>query len=336
MKALRSQGLAVAFSVLGVVVGSPVSAQQKNSSIEVIVPWGQGGGADQLARKTGKMLEGVLNAPVTVTNIPGATGNKGMAKLLQRDADGRTVAVLNADTYALLAHANPGWKPGDVIPLAIMTMQPSALFVAEEGRFKSWGDIEKEARLKPGTVKVAITGLGSTDYIALEQLAVKGIKLVPAPYGNPQERYLAVKRGQADVLYEQPGDVRDLVAERQLRPILVFNGERIPMFKDVPAAKELGYPAGVPQFRALVVKAGTASEQVNALSAALEKVAATPEYKALLQEQWAAEVSYVGGNGAAELMKRELTAMKAIVDQLPLHSRHLLESMEVADYIEPF
>jgi len=327
---------AISLALLGVVAGSPVSAQHHNSAIEVIVPWGQGGGADQLARKTGKMLEGVLNTAITVTNIPGATGNKGMAKLLQGNADGSTLAVLNADTYALLAHANPGWKAADVVPLAIMTMQPSALFVAADSRFKTWNDIEREARLKPGSVKVAITGLGSTDYIALEQLAAKGIKLAPAPYGDPQERYLAVLRGHADVLYEQPGDVREFVEQQKLRPILVLNGERLPMFKDAPAARELGFSVGVPQFRALVVKAGTDPEKVKMLSGALDRIASTSEFKALLNEQWAVETSYVAAGGAGELMKRELVTMKAIVDQLPLHSRHLLEAMPVAEYIEQF
>lgn len=41
-------------------------------------------------------------------------------------------------------------------------------------------------------MKVAITGLGSSDYIAIEQLALKGIKFSPMPYANPQERYQAV------------------------------------------------------------------------------------------------------------------------------------------------
>lgn len=337
MIALRIRTVAASLSIFGLVAGAPAGAQPTTlAPIELIVPWGAGGGADQLARQTGKLLEGVLATPVTVTNIPGATGNKGMAKLLQSAADGRTLAVLNADTYALLAHANPGWKPSDVTVLAIMTMQPSALFVPSGSRFKNWADLEKEARQKPGSVSVAITGLGSTDYIALQQLAAKGLKLVPMPSGNPQERYSAVIRGQADVLYEQPGDVREMVESRQLRPILVLHAERLPALKDVPVAKEFGLAVGVAQFRALVVKAGTDPEKVRALSSALDKVAATPEYKALLADQGAFEASYIPAGRAGELMKRELATITAIVEQLPLHSRYLFDSTPVAEYIEPF
>ena len=159
--------------------------------VELIVPFGTGGGADRLARETAKLLDGVLPAPVKVTNIPGATGNTGIAKLLAAPNDGNTMAVLTADTFSLLAYLNPGWKMSDIVPLAIMLKQPSALFLPANSRFKAWADFEKEARLRPDTLRVAITGLGSPDYLALQQLAAKGIKLAPLPLSNPEERYRA-------------------------------------------------------------------------------------------------------------------------------------------------
>ncbi len=323
---------------LGVGCVAPVLAQQQPSSagMELIVPWGPSGGADQMARKTAKMLERVLGGAISVTNIPGATGNKGMAKLLQSGADSHSMAVMNADTYSLLAYANPGWSVADVVPLAVMTVQASALFVPSNSRFASWADIEKEARAKPGKIRVAITGLGSSDYIALEQFALKGIKFAPTPFGNPQERYQAVMGGQADVLYEQPGDVRAFIEARQMRPVLVFSNARLPQFPETPAAKELNLPLGVTQFRALVVKAGTDPQRIKELQSALDKVAATPEFNAMLKDQWASESSYMSASAASDMLRRELAVMKSIVDQFPLHSRHLFESESVAVYIEPF
>src|SRR4051794_11020545 len=80
-------------------------AQDKYPSrpIEFVVPWGAGGGADQLARRTGKLLEGDLKVSVPVINVPGATGNTGMAKLLSAAPDGYSMAVFIADTLATLA-----------------------------------------------------------------------------------------------------------------------------------------------------------------------------------------------------------------------------------------
>src|SRR5688500_15969048 len=54
------------------------AADAKGSPIEFIVPFGPGGGADQLARRIAPRLSEVLGTEVAVTNIPCATGNVGM------------------------------------------------------------------------------------------------------------------------------------------------------------------------------------------------------------------------------------------------------------------
>ena len=225
---------ALVVSLLSLSLAITAYAQDKDKTaanpIEIIVPWGTGGGADQFGRTSAKLLEGVLNMPVTVTNIPGATGNIGMAKLLKAPSDGRSLAILTADTYALLAHLNPGWNASDVIPLAIMMKQPSAIFVPADSRFSNWSDFEKEARAKPKTLRVAITGLGSPDYMTLQQLAAKNISLVPVPLANPEERYGAIKDGRADALYEQPGDVKNMIEGKEVRALVFFSAARAPGF----------------------------------------------------------------------------------------------------------
>jgi tripartite-type tricarboxylate transporter receptor subunit TctC len=66
--------------------------------IEFIVPWGPGGGADQVARKSGKMMEEDLKVSFPVVNVPGATGNTGMTKLLAAEPDGYSISIMTWDT----------------------------------------------------------------------------------------------------------------------------------------------------------------------------------------------------------------------------------------------
>ncbi len=42
--------------------------------VDVIVPWGAGGGADVMARILAKWLEADLKVPFPVVNLPGASG----------------------------------------------------------------------------------------------------------------------------------------------------------------------------------------------------------------------------------------------------------------------
>jgi tripartite-type tricarboxylate transporter receptor subunit TctC len=275
------------------------------------VPWGPGGGADQLGRLASKLMEPSLGTSFPVINVPGATGATGMAKLLAGEADGYSMAIYIADTNALLAGQSPRWTMDDIRPVAVMMQVPSFIFVAQNGRFKDWAQFEKEARAKPNTLRVATLGFGSVDDMTLTYLASKGIKVVEVPYAKPSERYVSVIGGHVDALYEQAGDVRQFIVNQQIRPILIFGKERLPAFRDVPSSYELGYRIALPQFRSFVVKGGTPAARVKALSDAMAKVAAHPEYKAFLEEQYAAKNSYIPADKAEAYFRTQLADMKA-------------------------
>jgi tripartite-type tricarboxylate transporter receptor subunit TctC len=285
-------------------------AQEKYPSrpIEFIVPWGPGGGADQLARKAAKLMEEDLKVSLPVVNSPGATGNTGMAKLLASPADGYSISIMTWDTYALLATSNTRWGLKDIIPVALMIKQPSSFLTATNGKLKTWADVEREARKQP--LKVAVTGFGSPDEITVNFFIARGLKLISVPFANPGERYTAVLGGHADVLYEQIGDVRSFVDSKQIQPVIVFADKRFSVFPDVPASKELGYDITLPQRRAVIMKAGTDPQKVKVIADALAKVAASPEYKAYLKEQYATEDSYFGTEESLKIMEEELAQMK--------------------------
>lgn len=300
-------------ALLGALAAAPLWAQEKYPSrpIEIIVPWGPGGGADQLARIVSKLMEPIVGVSLPVVNVPGATGGAGMAKLLAGPADGYSMAVYIADSHALLAGPSRRWQLGDIQAVAVMIKAPSFLFAAENGRFKTWDDFAREARARPGMLKIATLGFGSVDDMSLSALAAKGVKVIQVPYAKPSERYVSVIGGHVDALYEQAGDVRQFITSRQIRPILVFGKERFPAFKDVPSSRELGFQVSLPQFRSFVMKAGTPAERVKLIADALAKVAASPEYKAFLEAQYGSPDSFVGLAGAGPFLKAQLDEMKS-------------------------
>jgi tripartite-type tricarboxylate transporter receptor subunit TctC len=306
------RSLLVAGSTLAIAPGL-LRAQERYPTrpIDIIVPWGPGGGADQLARLTAKLIEPLMKASFPVVNVPGATGATGMAKLLADPPEGYAMAVYIADTNALLAGPSPRWALADIVPIAVMMQCPSFLFVAENGRFKDWAQLEKEARAKPKTLKVATLGFGSVDDMTLNYLEAKGIQVVQVPYAKPSERYVSVIGGHVDALYEQAGDVRQFIVNKQVKPVIIFAKQRLPAFKDVPCSAELGFNVTLPQFRSYVVKAGTPPDRVKMLSDAMAKVCATDEYRKFLEEQFAASDSFVPADKAQAFMQAQLADMKA-------------------------
>ena len=285
-------------------------ARYPSKPIEFIVPWGPGGGSDQTARVLATLLEAELKVPLPVINLPGATGNIGMAKLVAAPADGQTIAILAWDSFALLATQPPPWGMDDIVPLGIVIQLPSAIYVAGD-RYPDFKAFEAAARTKE--VSIAISGLGSPDEITVNFLVSRGLKLAAVPYAKPGERYSALLGGHVDALYSPAGNVTSFVENKRMRPVLVLDAERMKEYPAVPTSPESGYDIALPQRRAIIVRAGTDPARVKLLSEALARAVANPRYKAYLKESFASEQSYVPTQGSLELMQRDLAGMKKIV-----------------------
>jgi tripartite-type tricarboxylate transporter receptor subunit TctC len=306
----------VVLLVLAALALAPMAARAEypERPIELIVPWGPGGGADQLARLVSKLAEPLLKQGIPVVNVPGATGATGMAKLLSAPPDGYSSAIYIADTHALLAGKDARWSMNDITPVAVMIQAPSFIFVAQDSRFKSWQEFENEAKASPGKLKIATLGFGSVDDFSISMVErSKGLKFIQVPFSKPSERYVSILGGHADALYEQAGDVASFINNKQMRPLLIFGKERMPAFKETPSSYELGIPIALPQFRSIVVRAGTPADHVHKLSAVLAQVAATPEYKKFLHDQFAVENSFLAASKATEFVNEQLEDMKKAV-----------------------
>jgi tripartite-type tricarboxylate transporter receptor subunit TctC len=280
--------------------------------IEMIVTWGPGGGADQTGRMIGKLLEGDLKVSIPVENVAGSAGVTGLNKLLGGQQEGYQLGLITADTLSLLAAPRAQrWSLNDLAIVAVLIKQPSGFFVQEGGAFKSWADVE--AKAKTTELKVGVTGLGTPDELAVEQLKKhRGLKLIAVPFAKPSERYASVLGGHADLVYEQAGDVRSFIDNKQLRPVLFLANEKVEPFTDIPITKELGMNLVLDQYRTLMAKAGTPPERLKLLREKVAKAGASPEYKKFLAEAWADPKSVIAGDPGMAYVADQIKILKAI------------------------
>ncbi|MHB8494655.1 MAG: tripartite tricarboxylate transporter substrate binding protein [Casimicrobiaceae bacterium] len=290
-------------------------AQDKYPSrpIDFIVPWGPGGGADLLARTAGKLMEPMLGVSLPVVNVPGATGQVGLTKLISGPADGYTMEVMTGDTYGLFSSPKPRFKLNQLTSLGIMILQPSGFYVKEDAPWKTWDELLAAAKTK--TLRVATTGFGSPDDITVNYFRSLGYHFENVPYAKPGERYTSILGDHADVLYEQTGDVRSYVDSKQMRPVVLFYAKPLDVgpFKGIPVTGQYGIHISLPQMRTVIVKAGTSPAIVKTLSDALHKVAETPEYKKYLDDQYADPNSYMPAAAANEYMAKWLDKARKII-----------------------
>jgi tripartite-type tricarboxylate transporter receptor subunit TctC len=278
--------------------------------VEFIVPWGAGGGADQLARRVGKLLEPELKVSVPVVNVPGATGNTGSAKLLSAAPDGHAICVFIADTLATLAGGKGRYKLADLVPVGVMIRQPSGFFVKSDAKWKGIDDLLADA--KNAEIKVGITGFGSADEMHVDKLnAAGGYKFRCVPFAAPGERYASILGGHADVLIEQAGDVKRFLDSKQMRPVLFFADAPQTAYESTPLAKSHGVTLAISQFRAIVMRAGTDPAQVKAMAAAVDKVARSADFKAFLADELAFADSYIPADKAGPFIAEQLQLIEA-------------------------
>ena len=151
--------------------------------ITFVVPWGPGGGADQLARISSKLMEPELKVSLPVINVPGATGQNGLTKLATSPADGYTISVMTGDTFSLFASPTARFKLDQFTPLAIMIQQPSGFFVSATGPLQTWDDVLKVVKDKE--LRTGITGYGSPDDLTINYLKGQGLKFQGVPFAEP-------------------------------------------------------------------------------------------------------------------------------------------------------
>jgi tripartite-type tricarboxylate transporter receptor subunit TctC len=219
-------------ALAGVPLLARAQAKYPSRPVEFVVPWGAGGGADQLARRVAKLLEPELKVSVPILNVTGATGNTGTAKLLSAPPDGYTICVFIGDTLGTLAGGQGRFKLADLAPLGVMIRQPTGLFVKSDAKWKTFADLLADA--KNNEIKAGITGFGSPDEIMVNQLSAKGHKFRVVPFAAPGERYASILGGHADVLVEQAGDIKTFLDSKQMRPLVFFSNQPQTGHESVP------------------------------------------------------------------------------------------------------
>ncbi len=314
---MRSLALALAALAL-VIAGADAQEKYPSRPIDFICTWGTGGGADAMARQIGALSQPMLGVALPVSNVPGASGNTGMAQLLNAKPDGYTIATYIQDTLMTIPMGLARHKVDDFEWITRTQVADSFLFVRSDSPYRTVQELFKHAQANPGKLRVASTGFGSVDDVSVLFLAKKGYKMTTVPYPKPGERYAAALGGHAEVLYEQAGDVLQYLKAGQLRPLVIFAEKRHPAFPDVPTTKELGLDITLPQFRGIVARKGTSPERLQAMAEAFRKAMDTPQWKKFAEEWYFAPDSYMGPDRFGKWVAGEVDTLDRLVKEFAL------------------
>jgi tripartite-type tricarboxylate transporter receptor subunit TctC len=277
--------------------------------ITLIVPFGPGSGTDQAARLSGPVIEKGLGVQLPVINVPGATGNTGMTKLLQ-SRPSETIAGIPADTLATVAAGTSTFQLEDIKPICRISLAPSFIWVNVKGKYKSWDELSKAAKAQPNKVTIATVGQGGIDDIMLGALAQKGFKFRTVPFAENSERKGALLSNDVDALYEQSGDVKENIDGGQFMPVLIFGSEKQKGLKgEYTMSSDVGVTDVIDQYRGLYANAKMPDTQVDAIAKACAAVKDDPKYKEFQQRTLEQEGGFMPRAEFVAYVKESLAKM---------------------------
>lgn len=213
-------------------------------TVSIIVPFGPGGGSDQVARAWSKAMQSVTGVPFQVENKPGGGGVAAIPDFLSRPKDGYTILQQTDALISAGAAKQVDAEIGtDIVPICFTQATFSQVYIRpNETRFTDWASLLDYAKQNPGKLTLANIGIAnSMEVILVDELAkAAGVDWKVISYDKPTERYAALLGQHADVLFEQPGDVRKFLEAKQMKPVLTILNEAPSAFADVPSLKEAG------------------------------------------------------------------------------------------------
>jgi len=281
--------LVIAFSVI-----QPALAQDfPTRPVRIIVGFPPGGGADLTARLISPKLNEAWGRPVIVDNRPGAGGNLAAELVAKASPDGYTIMVMPGPGAPSLYPKLPFDLRKDFAPITLAGRSPNVLVVHPSVPVSTVKALIALARSQSGKLNYASSGIGITPHLSGELFRkMAKVNIVHVPYKGAGPAVSDLVGGHVDLMIVSIPSVLGQINAHRLKALGVTSLQRSSMLPNVPTLNEAGVPGYEShQWWSLLAPAGTPSEIVMKLNAALVKALNAADVKKRFAEEGAEVVA---------------------------------------------
>jgi putative tricarboxylic transport membrane protein len=294
-----SKALGVAALCLGgaVAMSIPAQAWEPTHPIEIIVPAGTGGGADQMSRTMQGIItkHALTKQPVVVINKAGGAGGEGFLDVKNSTGNDHKLIITLSNLFTTpMATGIPfNWK--DLTPVAMMALDEFILWVNAEKPYKTVKDYVAAIKAAPdNTFKMGGTGSKQEDQIitvALEKAIGKKMIYIPQKGGGAVAVQLV--GNHVDSTVNNPIEAVAHWRAGKLRPLCVFDPKKLDYkekivddmsWNDIPTCKSAGLDVEYVMLRGFFMPPGVSKDVVAYYVDLFKKVRETPEWKKLMSD----------------------------------------------------
>jgi tripartite-type tricarboxylate transporter receptor subunit TctC len=306
-----------------VAVGLCASMAQAQSyptrSIDFIVPFAPGGGADASQRAFNTFAEPLVGKPLVVVNKPGAGGTTGWAELVRARPDGYTLTVTTPPFNILPALVKPkqtGYKLDQFTNICIYAIVPDVLVAREGGQFTDLKSLVEFAKQNPKKVKAANTGTLGADFMTTLMIEdATGIEMTQIPFNSGALALQGTLAGTTDVMVASA--LYAVSQKGNLRTLAIATEQRHPLVPDVPTFRELGFDVVSERYRVLSGPPGLSQELVGYWSNICRQVTENPKFREEM-DQLGQPAAYKDPAESKRLLDAMGTSLQALVAKYKL------------------
>ena len=279
---------------------APMSAQaawEPTRPVELIVPAGTGGGADQMAR----VVQGIISKhqlmkqPMIVVNKSGGAGGEGYLDVKGSRGNPNKLIITLSNLFTTPLATGIPFSYKDLTPVTMMALDEFILWVNADKPYKTAKDYIEAIKAAPdGQFRMGGTGSKQEDQIitvALEKAT--GKKLTYIPYKGGGEVAVQLVGNHIDSSVNNPIEAVAQWRGGKLRPLCVFDSKKLAYtdkiagdqsWADIPTCKSQGLDVEYLMLRGFFMAPGATPDQVAYYVDLMKKVRETPEWAQLMKD----------------------------------------------------
>jgi tripartite-type tricarboxylate transporter receptor subunit TctC len=275
-----------AFALFASSVGA--QAAYPDRPVQIICPWGAGGGTDQVARTIAAILQEDLGVPFNVVNRTGGGGAIGHIAGAKAQPDGYTLTIITAELNMMHWMGMAEVTYNDFRPIGIVNIDPAAVWVSADSKWGKLEDLVNEIKANPGKLRASGTGTGGIWHLAMAGwLASMGLPpdaVTWVPSTGAAEGLRELIGGGVDLVPCSLPEGMSLYSAGKIKGLAVMADERVKAFPDIPTLKELGIDWSLGTWRGIAGPKGLSDDVVSVLEPALKKAVESERFTSFMDQ----------------------------------------------------
>jgi len=305
----------VLVALIATLTASVALAAYPERPIQMIVPWGAGGGTDATARIIGTLLEKELGQPVNVVNRTGGSGVVGHAAIAQASPDGYTIGIVTVEIGMMHWQGLTDLTGASYTPIGLVNADAAGLQVAADAPYKTVNELVAAIKANPGKLKASGTGQGGIWHLAIAGM-LRDLKVDPAsvpwvPSNGAAPGLQDLVAGGVQIAPVSLPEARSLIDAGKVKSLAVMAESPAALYPNVPTLKAAtGSNWTMAAWRGIAAPKNISAEARDKLVAAIGKIVASKEYTDFMAQRGFG-VIYAGPDEFAKFMVKSDTDLGA-------------------------